>query len=90
MKIRLSSDVLKSLQSIKRKDHKLIVQFHKQLRLFQSNPKHQSLRLHKLSGKLQNRWSISINRSVRMVYILLNQNEAYFVEIGTHDEVYRK
>ena len=90
MKIRLSPDVLKYLQNIKRKDNKLLTQINKQLKLFKANPKHQSLRLHKLSGKLQNRWSISINRSIRMVYILLSEDEAYFILIGTHDEVYRK
>ncbi len=89
MKIRLSPDVLKSLQNIKRKDHKLLAQIHKQLKLFQSNPRHQSLRLHKLTGKLHNRWSISINRSVRMIYISLNENEFYFIALGTHDEVYK-
>ncbi len=90
MNIRLSPDLLTSLQRIKRKDHKLLLQIQKQLKLFQTNPKHHSLRLHKLSGKLQNQWSISINRSMRMVYIALSKDEAYFVAIGTHDEVYRK
>ncbi len=90
MNIRLSPDLLTSLQRIKRKDHKLLLQIQKQLNLFQTNPKHHSLRLHKLSGRLQNQWSISINRSIRMVYIAMNKDEAYFVAIGTHDEVYRK
>lgn len=90
MKIRLSPDVLTSLQIIKLKDHTLLIQIQKQLKLFQTNPKHQSLRRHKLSGKLQNRWSISINRSIRMVYIVLSEDEAYFIAIGTHDEVCRE
>lgn len=90
MKIRFSSDLIKILQKIKRKDKKLIVQINKQLKLFRSQPKHHSLKTHKLSGKLQNRWSISINKSVRMVYIMLSRNEAYFISVGTHDMVYRK
>lgn len=90
MKIRISPDVLKTFKNLKKRDNRLLTQVKKQLELFQINPKHKSLRLHKLSGKLQNRWSISISRNVRMVYVLLNKNEAYFISIGTHSEVYRR
>lgn len=90
MRLRFASDVIKSLQTIKRKDNKFLAQINKQLKLFKINPKHQSLRIHKLSGKLQNRWSISIGRSIRMIYIQLNKDEAYFIAIGSHDNVYRK
>ena len=90
MKIRLSTDVIKILQKIKYKEPKLAAQVKKQLQLFQAYPQQPSLRTHKLSGKLQNRWSISITKNIRMVYIVLNQEEAYFIAIGTHDQVYRK
>lgn len=90
MTIRFSPDVIKSLRKIKRTDTKLLFKIQKQLSLFSKNPKHSSLRLHKLSGKLQNRWSISITRTIRIVYILLNTDTAYFIAIGTHDEVYRR
>lgn len=89
MKIRLSSDFVKFLEKIKRTDKALIDQVHKQLKLFQSNPQHPSLRTHKLSGKMKDRWSISLSRGYRMVYILLESHEAYFIAIGTHNKVYR-
>ena len=73
-----------------KKDKKLANRVEKQLSLFQNNPKHPSLRLHKLTGNFENRWSISITINVRMVYLKLEENVAYFIAIGTHDQVYRK
>lgn len=89
MKIRFSPDFIKLLKKIKKTDKKLIDQVHKQLKLFQTHPNHPSLRTHKLTGKMKNRWSISLSRSYRLIYILLDKYEAYFIAIGTHDQVYR-
>ncbi|MFA5770380.1 MAG: type II toxin-antitoxin system mRNA interferase toxin, RelE/StbE family [Patescibacteria group bacterium] len=89
MNIRFSQDFIKLLRKIKRTDKGLIDQVNKQLKLFQLHPQHPSLRTHKLTGKMKNRWSISLSRSFRMIYILLKADEAYFVAIGTHDKVYR-
>jgi addiction module RelE/StbE family toxin len=60
----------------------------KQLNLFEINANHPSLRVHKLHGEFEGYWSLSINRSLRMIYFIEN-NEAYFIDIGTHNEVYR-
>lgn len=89
MQIRVSDEVIKELGKISKKDKQLKARIEKQLALFAQNPRHPSLRLHKLSGELQNLWSISITRTIRMVYVQ-NGVEAYFTDIGTHDEVYRK
>lgn len=89
MKIRFSPDFIKLLKKIKKTDKTLIIQVNKQLKLFQLQPQHPSLRTHKLTGKMKNRWSISLSKSLRMIYILLQSDEAYFIAIGTHDKVYR-
>lgn len=89
MKIRFSPDFIKLLKKIKRTDKDLTTQISKQLELFQLHPQHPSLRTHKLSGKMKNRWSISLSRSLRIIYILLETDEAYFIAIGSHDKVYR-
>lgn len=89
MTIRLSDEVVKKLRKIERKDKKLTLRIERQLALFSQNPKHPSLRLHKLTGELQDLWSISITKSVRMVY-LQKRDEIHFTDIGTHDEVYKK
>lgn len=88
MQVKLSDKVQKQLEEIKKKDSKLAYKIEKQLILFSSNPKHTSLRIHKLSGRLKNLYSISITRGFRMIYIL-SGNEAYFTKMGTHDEVYQ-
>ena len=90
MRYFVSSEVEKSLRKIKQKDPQLFERITKQLTIFSENPKHPSLRTHKLITTTANMWSISITMSVRMVYILLNGDGAMFVKIGTHDEVYRK
>lgn len=90
MKIKFSRNFVKLLSKINKKDKILIEVIKKQLKIFKENPKHHSLRLHKLSGKMRNYWSISVTKSLRMIYILLNDDEAYFIALGTHDEVYKK
>lgn len=90
MKAKFSPLVQQKILQLNKKDKKLVVKIKKQIKLFESNPKHPSLRTHKLSGNLTNRWSISINKDLRIVYLILDAGVAYFVDLGTHDEVYRK
>lgn len=89
MNVKLSPKVQQRLKRLYKTDKKLVSRIEKQLKLFEANPKHLSLRTHKLTGNLTNLWSISINRDIRMVYILMDNNVAYFVDLGTHDEVYK-
>lgn len=89
MRIRISDELAKELAKIKKRDQKLAKQVQKQLEIFSKNPKHPSLRLHKLEGELKNLWSISITKSIRLTY-LLEDDEAYLVDIGTHEQVYKK
>ncbi len=89
MQIKLSPEVIQDLKKIKQKDIKLSERIQKQLYLFSTNPQHPSLRTHKLNANISNLWSISITMSIRMVYKLLSANQAYFIKIGTHKEVYR-
>lgn len=89
MRIEFSPLVLKELAKIKKRDKKLFQRIEKQLALFKNDPHHPSLRLHKLSGELEELWSISITISIRIVYIFIDET-AYFIDIGSHDEVYKK
>lgn len=79
----------KKLKKIRQIDKYLFSKVQKQLSLFQQNPKHVSLKLHKLKGNLQNVWSISIDRNYRMIFVN-DELGIYFIDIGTHDEVYKK
>lgn len=95
MKIKFSLDVTQDLKKLKQKNTKLAARVEKQLTLFAQNTKHPSLRTHKLTGEIDNRWSIYITKSIRMVYVIQQGQEdegatTYFVAIGTHDQVYKK
>lgn len=89
MQVLLYAKLKKELLEISIKDPKLYKKITKQLALFVLNPRQKSLRVHKLFGELKNMWSISITKSIRMSY-LQSGDEAYFFDIGTHDEVYKK
>ena len=89
MQIRLDEKLQKEIKEINKKDSALSKKIQKQLSLFATDSKHRSLRVHKLSGELDNIWSISITKSIRMTY-LQDGDEAYFIDIGTHDQVYKK
>lgn len=89
MDFSISPDLHKTLRKIRSRDKKLLRKIEKPLILFQQNHRHPSLRTHKLSGNLENLWSISIDRHVRMLYVL-EENEAYFFDIGTHEQVYKR
>lgn len=57
--------------------------------LFMLDPFHPSLKTHKLSGKLKNLWSFSVEYDLRVIFYFEDKNSrAIFVYIGSHDEVY--
>ena len=60
------------------------------LELFINDPFDAKLKTHKLSGKLKNLWSFSIEYDLRVVFYFTKDKpkRAVFVDIGTHDEVY--
>ena len=55
---------------------------------FKESPGHPSLRTHKLSGELDDVFSISINMAYRIIFKKGADNKLIFLDIGTH-EVYR-
>ncbi|KKS48001.1 hypothetical protein A3J20_01025 [Candidatus Gottesmanbacteria bacterium RIFCSPLOWO2_02_FULL_42_29] len=87
---KFSPQLQKELEKIYQKEKKLSDRIEKQIELFEENSKHPSLRTHKLSGNLKDMWSISVTSSMRMIYMKLDEDNALFVKIGTHDEVYEK
>jgi len=64
-------------------------QYLKTLQLLELNPHHPSLRLHRLSGKLEALHSVSINLSYRITLeLLIHDDRIVPVNVGDHDEVY--
>ena len=68
----------------------LLGQYEKTLRLLEANPSHPSLRLHKLTDKLDGLYSVSINMTYRISLEFIIDDDAVIpVNVGTHDEAYR-
>ena len=79
----------KRIRKFIKKRPELLSQYEKTIRLLEVNPHHPSLRLHKLSGKLSNLHSVSINISYRITLeLIITEKEIIPIEIGSHDEVY--
>lgn len=67
----------------------LRAQYLKTLQILEANPYHPSLRLHALSGKLQEIYAISINLSYRITLECLIEDKRIIpINIGSHDVVY--
>jgi len=58
------------------------------LEQFTSNPFHPNLKTHKLSGKLKEFWSFSLDYNQRILFYFTEEGKAILVDIGSHDEVY--
>ncbi|AFZ23442.1 hypothetical protein Cylst_1136 [Cylindrospermum stagnale PCC 7417] len=66
----------------------LEARFWQKLEQFTADPFEKSLRTHKLSGKLKDFWSFSIDYDARVLFYFTDNVNAVFVDIGSHDEVY--
>jgi len=86
-----TNSYLKRVKKFIKKHPELVSQYEKTLKILELNPAHPSLRLHKLSGKLSELHSVSINISYRIsIYFLIEKDKIIPVDIGSHDEVYQK
>jgi mRNA-degrading endonuclease YafQ of YafQ-DinJ toxin-antitoxin module len=75
-----------------KKHPELKKQYLRTLQLLELNPYHPSLRLHTLEGRLlAGLHSVSINISYRITMeFLIEAGEIIPINVGTHDDVYRK
>ena len=58
-------------------------------RLFVADSQDSLLRDHQLSGRLKGYRAFSVTGDIRVVYYI-HEEIAYFVDIGTHNQVYGK
>ncbi|MCK5761066.1 MAG: plasmid stabilization protein [Candidatus Delongbacteria bacterium] len=80
---------IKKAAKFVKKYPELIGQYEKTLKLLGLNPYHPSLRLHKLSGRLSELYSVSINITYRIsINFIVDDDKIIPISIGTHDEVY--
>lgn len=65
-----------------------VANFWRTIDIFTNDPFHTSLKTHKLSGKMKDLLSFSVEYDLRVVFYFSDKNTARFVDIGSHDEVY--
>lgn len=66
----------------------LEARFWQKVEQFTIDPFEQSLKTHKLSGKLKELWSFSVDYDERVLFYFTEDEKAVFIDIGSHDEVY--
>jgi len=58
------------------------------IEIFKINPFDSRLKTHKLSGKLQDLYSFSLDYDYRIIFSFFEKEKVIFENIGKHDEVY--
>ncbi len=88
-KLIFTETYLKSEHTFLKKHPELIEKYKKVLRLLELNPNHLSLKLHKLKGKFNNKYAISITYSYRIILsFAIVETGIVLIDVGHHDEVY--
>lgn len=77
----------KKLKNFLKKYPELEIEIEKKLEILSSDPFHPVLKIHKLSGKLKNEWSIWLTYEYRIL-LIIEGNKIFLTNIGVHDEVY--
>ncbi len=62
--------------------------FRIKLERFRDNPFDSSLKTHKLSGKLKDLWSFSVEYDNRAIFYFTDEEKAVSIDIGSPDQVY--
>lgn len=88
-KLIYTESYIKRVAKFLKKHPDLISQYEKTLKILVRNPEHASLRLHRLKGKLNKLYSVSINISYRITLeFYFTDKEIILVNVGRHDDVY--
>ena len=87
MKVYFTKSFKKSYKSRILKYSKLAVQFEKRYNFFIDDPTQSILRDHALAGKMKGYRSFSVTGDIRVIYYI-HRGVVYFIDIGTHNQVY--
>lgn len=61
----------------------------KKEKIFRQNPFDQRLKTHKLTGRLKEFWSFSLDESYRIIFEFADEDNIWFHSVGSH-EIYRR
>lgn len=88
MEVSFSSTFKRAFKKRIKSNADLEARFWQKLEQFTLDPFAPSLRTHKLSGKLKEFWSFSVDYDERVLFYFTEDEKAVFVDIGSHDDVY--
>lgn len=88
MEVSFSSSFRRAFKKHIKGNTDLEVRFWQKLEQFTIEPFDSSLKTHKLSGKLKDFWSFSVDYDARVLFYFTEDDQAVFVDFGSHDEVY--
>ena len=81
----LTDSFQKKVKKLCRKDPQLRLELSKQFEIFQKDPHHPSLKLHKLRGKRSTQYAIWIKGNLRALGIK-NEDTYVFFDLVTHNQ----
>lgn len=88
MEVSFSSAFKRAFKKRTKSNPNLEERFWQKLEQFTLDPFDSSLKTHKLSGKLKELWSFSVDYDERVLLYFTEDEKAVFVDFGSHDQVY--
>ncbi len=72
-------------RQLKKLEKELQEEVFEKIELFEVDHKNPVLKVHKLKGRLNGRYSFSVNYKTRIVFQCLSKEEVVFLAVGDHD-----
>jgi len=66
----------------------LVSKTEERIKFFKENPRNPVLKDHGLRGRRSNLRSFSVTGDIRVIYQLVDKDNALFLDIGSHNQVY--
>jgi len=82
----LSSNFLKKAKRLSKEEKVLLSD---RIEIFRDNVNDSRLKIHPLTGKLKGLLSFSLNYSKRVTFVYLEKEKVLFIDVGSHDQVYK-
>lgn len=82
MKVEFTAPFLRQLRKL---DPDLQEEVVEKVELFSQQPDYPGLKVHKLKGRLKERWSFSVNYKTRIVFQYLIKDTVVLLAVGNHD-----
>lgn len=92
MKLNRSNKFGREYIKIAKREQHILNKIDGALKKLEINPFDQSLRTHKLKGKLDGVWASKVTDDIRILFEIIEDNEGelciHLLSVGKHDEVY--